>query len=189
MVAAARAMAYQGMRAEGGRYMVANALPGGDSVKSTNVAGPTHQCPVDGCSLRVGDKFLMCGKHWRMVPRALQGEVWARWNGGKVREGHAEACQRATDAVNEKLKRAKEQSNHKEKSTMNWDRIEGNWKQLKGKAKQQWGKLTDDQLDVIAGQRDQLAGKIQEEYGISKDEAEKQLADFETRYRDWNPRS
>ena len=60
-------------------------------------------------------------------------------------------------------------------STMNWDRIEGNWKQLKGNAKQQWGKLTDDQLDVIAGKRDQLAGKIQEAYGISKDEAEKQL--------------
>jgi uncharacterized protein YjbJ (UPF0337 family) len=72
---------------------------------------------------------------------------------------------------------------------MNWDRIEGNWKQLKGKAKQQWGKLTDDQLDVIAGSRDQLAGKIQEEYGISKDEAEKQLEDFETRYRDWKPKS
>jgi uncharacterized protein YjbJ (UPF0337 family) len=72
---------------------------------------------------------------------------------------------------------------------MNWDRIEGNWKQIKGKAKQQWGKLTDDQLDVIAGKRDLLAGKIQEEYGISKDETEKQLSDFERRYRDWDPRS
>jgi uncharacterized protein YjbJ (UPF0337 family) len=72
---------------------------------------------------------------------------------------------------------------------MNWDRIEGNWKQFKGKAKQQWGKLTDDQLDVIAGKRDQLAGKIQEEYGISKDETEKQLADFEKRYRNWDPKS
>jgi uncharacterized protein YjbJ (UPF0337 family) len=74
-------------------------------------------------------------------------------------------------------------------SYMNWDRIEGNWKQLKGKAKQQWGKLTDDQLDIIAGSRDQLAGRIQEEYGISKDEADKQLNDFETRYRDWTPKS
>ena len=72
---------------------------------------------------------------------------------------------------------------------MNNDKVEGNWKQLKGKAKQQWGKLTDDQLDVIAGKRDQLAGKIQEEYGISKDETEQQLADFERRYRDWDPRS
>ncbi len=62
---------------------------------------------------------------------------------------------------------------------MNWDRIEGNWKQIKGNVKQQWGKLTDDQLDVIAGKRDQLAGKIQEAYGITKDEAEKQLNDWQ----------
>ena len=58
---------------------------------------------------------------------------------------------------------------------MNWDRIEGNWKQLKGKAKVQWGKLTDDQLDVVAGKRDQLVGRVQEQYGIGKDEAEKQV--------------
>ena len=63
---------------------------------------------------------------------------------------------------------------------MNWDRIEGNWKQLKGNAKEQWGKLTDDQLDVIAGQRTQMAGKIQELYGISKHEAEKQIADWQS---------
>ena len=64
---------------------------------------------------------------------------------------------------------------------MNWDRIEGNWKQFKGNAMQQWGKLTDDQLDVIAGKRDVLLGRIQELYGISRDEGEKQLADWEKR--------
>ena len=63
---------------------------------------------------------------------------------------------------------------------MNWDRIQGNWKQLKGNAKEQWGKLTDDQLDVIAGQREQMAGKIQEVYGLTKQEAEKQIADWQT---------
>jgi uncharacterized protein YjbJ (UPF0337 family) len=66
---------------------------------------------------------------------------------------------------------------------MNWDQVEGNWKQLKGNVKEQWGKLTDDQLDVIAGKRDQLAGKIQEAYGVSKEEAEKQLSDWEKRQR------
>jgi uncharacterized protein YjbJ (UPF0337 family) len=64
---------------------------------------------------------------------------------------------------------------------MNWDRIEGNWKQFKGNAQQQWGKLNDDQLHVIAGKRDVLLGRIQELYGISKDEGEKQLADWEKR--------
>jgi uncharacterized protein YjbJ (UPF0337 family) len=67
---------------------------------------------------------------------------------------------------------------------MNWDVIDGNWKQLKGNVKEQWGKLTDDHLDTIAGKRDQLAGKIQEAYGVNKDEAEKQIRDFEDRNRD-----
>jgi uncharacterized protein YjbJ (UPF0337 family) len=72
----------------------------------------------------------------------------------------------------------------KKERSMNWDRVEGNWKQFKGKVKEQWGKLTDDNLDVIAGKRDQLAGKLQEAYGYSKDEAERQISDFETRYGD-----
>ena len=61
---------------------------------------------------------------------------------------------------------------------MNWDRIEGQWKQFKGQAQQQWGKLTDDDLDVIDGRREELAGRIQEVYGVSKDEAEKQIERF-----------
>ena len=67
---------------------------------------------------------------------------------------------------------------------MNWDRIAGNWKMAKGKVKEQWGKLTDDDLDKIAGKRDQLVGKIQNSYGIGKDEAEKQINDWESRQRD-----
>ena len=62
---------------------------------------------------------------------------------------------------------------------MNWDIIEGNWKQYKGKVKEQWGKLTDDSLDRISGKREQLAGRIQEAYGLSKDEAERQIKEFE----------
>ena len=67
---------------------------------------------------------------------------------------------------------------------MNWDRTEGNWKQFTGKVKVQWGKLSDDDLDIIAGKKDQLVGKIQESYGISKDEAEKQVDLFNSRFRD-----
>lgn len=64
---------------------------------------------------------------------------------------------------------------------MNKDTIEGNWKQLKGKVQQQWGKLTDDDYDVIAGRSTELAGRIQERYGISREEAEKQVKDWEGR--------
>jgi uncharacterized protein YjbJ (UPF0337 family) len=62
---------------------------------------------------------------------------------------------------------------------MNHDRIQGRWKQLKGKVKEQWGKLTDDDLDVIAGRRDQLLGRIQQRHGLAKDEATRQVDDFE----------
>jgi uncharacterized protein YjbJ (UPF0337 family) len=62
---------------------------------------------------------------------------------------------------------------------MNWDRIEGNWKTFKGQARQQWGKLTDDDMDVIAGKRDELIGRIQNSYGIARDEAEKQVDEWE----------
>jgi uncharacterized protein YjbJ (UPF0337 family) len=58
---------------------------------------------------------------------------------------------------------------------MNTDTIQGNWKQLKGRIKEQWGKLTDDDLTVINGQKDQLVGKLQERYGYSKEQAEREI--------------
>ena len=67
---------------------------------------------------------------------------------------------------------------------MNKDQAAGQWKQLKGKVKEQWGKLTDDDLTVLEGNQEQLTGRIQERYGIAKEEAERQVRDFRTRYRD-----
>ena len=62
---------------------------------------------------------------------------------------------------------------------MNHDRMEGNWRQFKGKVKEQWGKLTDDDLDVIAGRRDQLLGRIQQRHGLAREDAEKQVDQWE----------
>ncbi len=67
---------------------------------------------------------------------------------------------------------------------MNWDIIQGKWKQAMGEVKTKWGKLTDDDLKAIGGKRDQLLGKIQERYGVAKDQAERQLTEFEQNYRD-----
>lgn len=50
---------------------------------------------------------------------------------------------------------------------------------MTGKARESWGKLTDDDWERIAGKRDQLIGAIQKNYGIAKEEAEKQVRRFE----------
>ncbi|AOE39814.1 MULTISPECIES: CsbD family protein [Pantoea] len=67
---------------------------------------------------------------------------------------------------------------------MNKDEASGNWKQFKGKMKEKWGKLTDDDMQVIEGKRDQLVGKIQERYGSTKDEAEREVTDWEGQNKD-----
>jgi hypothetical protein len=35
-----------------------------------------HTCHAKGCQVRTKPKMLMCLRHWRMVPRAIQAEVW-----------------------------------------------------------------------------------------------------------------
>ncbi len=61
---------------------------------------------------------------------------------------------------------------------MNWDQVQGKWKQYKGQLRTKWGKLTDSDLDVIEGNRQQLVGKVQEYYGLTKENAEKQIDEF-----------
>ncbi|HKB99663.1 MAG TPA: CsbD family protein [Terriglobales bacterium] len=61
---------------------------------------------------------------------------------------------------------------------MNSDQMKGKWKQMKGSVKERWGKLTDDDLDVIDGESDQLIGKIQERYGLARQEAQKQVDEW-----------
>jgi uncharacterized protein YjbJ (UPF0337 family) len=62
---------------------------------------------------------------------------------------------------------------------MNWETFKGNWTQLRGRVRMQWGKLTDDQLDVIEGRRDLLLGKLQEAYGVTEEEADRQVQAWE----------
>ena len=61
---------------------------------------------------------------------------------------------------------------------MNWDQFEGKWKQFKGSVKEHWGRLTDDDLDMIDGRHQQLVGVLQERYGIEKEIAESEIAEF-----------
>ena len=61
---------------------------------------------------------------------------------------------------------------------MNKNVLEGKWKQLRGTIRERWGELTNDDLDQIAGNRDRLAGLLQEKYGYTQMEAERQIEEF-----------
>lgn len=65
-----------------------------------------------------------------------------------------------------------------ESNSMNDEQFKGQWKQLKGKVKTHWGDLTDDDLTTSEGKIEHLIGKIQERYGITREEAKKQLDEF-----------
>ncbi|MCS5597884.1 MAG: CsbD family protein [Alphaproteobacteria bacterium] len=62
---------------------------------------------------------------------------------------------------------------------MNKDILKGNWKQFKGEAKKKWGKLTNDDLDQLDGDREKLLGLIQENYGHTREEAEKEIDEWQ----------
>ena len=62
---------------------------------------------------------------------------------------------------------------------MNQDIIQGKWTQIKGSLKAKWGKLTDDDLSRADGNHQYLVGKLQERYGGQKDQAEREIHDFE----------
>ena len=62
---------------------------------------------------------------------------------------------------------------------MNTDQMKGNWKQFVGKARKNGAGLTDDDWKIVEGNHDQLVGKVQERYGVAREEADRQVADFE----------
>lgn len=43
----------------------------------------THTCHAHGCAVPVPPKMLMCGRHWRMVPREIQLQVWRAYVPGQ----------------------------------------------------------------------------------------------------------
>jgi len=67
---------------------------------------------------------------------------------------------------------------------MNRNVLEGKWMQLRGAVREKWGDLTDDDLDQIAGKRDKLAGVLQERYGYSEMEVNREIDDFLTKWDD-----
>jgi len=83
-----------------------------------------------------------------------------------------------------KLRKERKITLKKRRNKMNRNVLEGKWLQLRGAVREKWGDLTDDDLDQIAGKRDKLAGILQERYGYTQIEAEREIDDFLTNWED-----
>lgn len=70
-----------------------------------------------------------------------------------------------------------ENMNNQDMNNKNMDNqtLNGEWNQLKGTVKQKWAELTDDDLTHIEGDRDRLVGRVQERYGHSREDAERDV--------------
>ena len=64
---------------------------------------------------------------------------------------------------------------------MDWSAIESRWQEYKVAAKRQWDKLSEAQLSGTRGNREHLLKRVQEAYSLSRDEADRQLADWQDR--------
>ena len=62
---------------------------------------------------------------------------------------------------------------------MNRDTLKGQWTQLKGQVRKQWGKLTDDEVDQIQGDSEILMGKLQQRYGYTREQAQREIERWE----------
>ena len=58
-----------------------------------------HECMATECSIQVADNMLMCGKHWRMVPREVQNRVYDTYRRGLKIFQDAERFSAVKDAV------------------------------------------------------------------------------------------
>ena len=64
---------------------------------------------------------------------------------------------------------------------MNWSMIETGWKDYKANAKQQWSKLSDEQIEKTLGKREDLSGQVQQAYAVSKEDAERQISEWQSK--------
>lgn len=73
-------------------------------------------------------------------------------------------------------------------NVMNWTIAETHWHQFKGTVRARWIKLDEAQLTLIAGKRTELLKSIQSIYGITRNEAEREIRAFEARNKDFRPK-
>ena len=58
---------------------------------------------------------------------------------------------------------------------MKWNDIEDHWPDLRQRARRHWFHLTQADVEDISGAREELVERVQERYGFSRAEAEKEV--------------
>lgn len=60
-----------------------------------------HLCHAMGCRTEVAPRFLMCARHWRLVPKHMQLKVWKHYRKGQEidKQPSAEYLDAAKEAI------------------------------------------------------------------------------------------
>ena len=64
-----------------------------------------------------------------------------------------------------------------------WSAIQADWNQFRVHAKRRWDRIGEQQLHAIGGRRVLLAARIKEIYGLSNEDTERQLTDWQSSLR------
>jgi len=62
---------------------------------------------------------------------------------------------------------------------MNWNMIEQGWGRYRASAKRRWDRLSEAQIAGTQGRREYLASRVREAYTLSREEAERQISDWQ----------
>ena len=62
---------------------------------------------------------------------------------------------------------------------MNWSEVKASWEEMSVVIHAHWPKLTDEELNNIDGDRNELARALQRRYGLSGQQAETEICEFE----------
>lgn len=61
---------------------------------------PPHLCHARDCGAPVPPEYLMCGRHWKLVPKPLQRAVWGAYRDGQCDDKRpSKAWMQAADAA------------------------------------------------------------------------------------------
>jgi uncharacterized protein YjbJ (UPF0337 family) len=66
---------------------------------------------------------------------------------------------------------------------MSPDTLKSDWMQLKGRVRKEWGKLTNHDIAAIKGDSEVLFGRLQERYGHTREEVEREFEDWSVKPR------